>query len=122
MNHFYKLRLLEIAYKHPRHIIAKRFFCPGWEAVDRSSIQQTSNENEYLVPSASKKSVFYIVNSAIGVCSCPVGMTDAPCKHQGAVSVQFHTSSFNFIPSLNPSDRMVYSYIALGKYGDLIRV
>ncbi|PKB95697.1 hypothetical protein RhiirA5_436223 [Rhizophagus irregularis] len=41
-------------------------------------------------------------------------MTGAPCKHQGAVSVKFHISNFNFLPSLTPNDRMIYSYIALG--------
>ncbi|PKY33800.1 hypothetical protein RhiirB3_453013 [Rhizophagus irregularis] len=51
---------------------------------------------------------------AIGTCSCHVGMTGAPCKHQGAVSVKFHISNFNFLPSLTPNDRMIYSYIALG--------
>src|SRR5438067_1571597 len=35
-------RLLGIAHKHPGQIIAKRFFCPGWETVDENSIQQTT--------------------------------------------------------------------------------
>ena len=83
--------------------------------MDGNSIQQTTVENEYLVPSTKDPAHFYIVNNAIGVCSCPVGMTGAPCKHQGAVAIKFHIATLNFIPSLNPNDRMIFTYIALGK-------
>ena len=95
--------------------IAKRFLCPGWEDINSSGIQKTNVENEFLVPSTKNNGVLYIVNSEIGACSCPVGMSGAPCKHQGAVSIKFHISMFNFIPSLTPDDRMNYVYIALGK-------
>ncbi|CAG8835257.1 2205_t:CDS:1, partial [Racocetra persica] len=56
---------------------------------------------------------FYTINSEIGTCSCPIGIAGAPCKHQGAVSMKFHVSTFNFIPSLTPNDRITYTYIAL---------
>ena len=45
--------------------------------------------------------------------SCPVGMSGAPCKHQGAVSVKYHISIFT---SLTPDDRMIYAYIAFVKF------
>ena len=79
-----------------------------------NNIQKSDVENESFVPSAQKAS-FYVVNSEIGTCTCPIGMTGAPCKHQGAVLVKFHISMFNFLPSLTSNDRMVYAYIALGK-------
>ena len=117
MERYYKRRLLGIAHNHPGHVeISKRFLCPDWETVDGNSIQLTTVKNEYLVPSTKKESdLFYIVNSAIGTCSCPIGMTGAPCKHQGAVAIKFHIAILNFIPSLTPYNRMVYTYIALGK-------
>ncbi|GBB89645.1 hypothetical protein RclHR1_01640007 [Rhizophagus clarus] len=58
--------------------------------------------------------IIYVVNSEIGVYSYHVGMSGAPCKHQGAVLVKYHISIFNFIPSFVPDDRMIYTYIALG--------
>ena len=79
-------------------------------------IKQTALENEFLVPSTQDSIQFYTVNSSIGTCSYSVGMTGAPCKNQGAVSVKFHIANFNFLPSLTPNDCMVYSYIAIGKY------
>ncbi len=57
--------------------------------VDGDSIQQTNIEHEYIVLSTKESGIFYVVNSAIGTCSCPVGMTGAPCKHQGAVAMNF---------------------------------
>ncbi|GET02902.1 transposable element Tc1 transposase [Rhizophagus clarus] len=54
------------------------------------------------------------LNSEIGVCTCPVGMNSAPCKHQKAVAMKFHISMFNFIPSLTANDHKIYSYIAFG--------
>jgi hypothetical protein len=116
MERFYMRRLLGVAHKHPGNLrIAKRFLCPGWDSVNANEIQKTSIEDEFLVPSTSNSS-FYIVNSEIGMCTCPVGISGAPCKHQGAVAMKFHIAIFNFIPSLTPDDRMVYGYIALGKY------
>jgi len=117
MERFYEWRLLDFANKHPCHLqIAKRFLCPGWEMVNGNGIQKTDVENEYLVPSTKQNhNLFYIINSELETCSCPVGISDAPCKHQGAVSMKFHISMFNFISSLMPEDRITYTYIALGK-------
>src|SRR5437763_13839859 len=115
MERFYTLRLLSFAHGHPGHSqIAKRFLCPGWDTVNMNAIQKSSVENEFFVPSSQNADLFYIVNSGIGTCTCPIGMTGAPCKHQGAVSVKFHISMFNFLPSLTSKERMVYAYIALG--------
>ncbi|CAG8805163.1 37855_t:CDS:2, partial [Gigaspora margarita] len=95
--------------------IAKRFFCPGWKTINPNTIQKMNIDNKYLVPSTNENNnTNYIVNSEIGVCSCPVGMSGALCKHQRAVAAKFHISIFNFIPSLTPNDRAIYAYIALG--------
>ena len=92
MERFYERRLFRFAYGHSNHMkIAKRFLCPGWETIDKDSIQSTTVENEYLVLSAKKESdLVYIVNSAIGICSCPIGISEASCKHQGAVATRYH--------------------------------
>ena len=73
-------------------------------------------KNEFSVLSTSQDGLFYTVNSEIGACTCPVGMTGAPCKHQGAVAMKFHIAILNFLPSYTPNDRIIFTYIALGKY------
>src|SRR6266542_6607970 len=116
MKRFYEWRLLGFSHRHPGHLqVAKRFFYPGWKTVNASSIQRTSSENKYLVQSIRQNSLFYTVNSNLAVCTCPVGMTGAPCKHQGAVTIKFNIINFNFLLSLTSDDHMLYAYIALGK-------
>ena len=78
-------------------------------------IKETSIRNEFSVLSTRQDDLFYIVNSEFGTCTCPVGVSGAPCKHQGAVLTKYHIATLNFLPSLKPEDRMVYAYIALGK-------
>src|SRR5436190_4260153 len=100
MERFYERRLLNFAHRRPDHLkTAKQFFCPGWETVDTNFIQKTSVENEFSVLSTSQDDLFYTVNSEIGAYTCPVGMTGAPCKHQGAVAIKFHVAILNFLPS-----------------------
>ncbi|PKK56426.1 hypothetical protein RhiirC2_800028 [Rhizophagus irregularis] len=115
MERFYSLRLLNFAHRRPGYLrIAKHFLYPGWDTVNMDSIKKHSIENEFFVESVNNSGHFYTVNSEIGTCTCRIGMTGAPCKHQGAVSVKFHISMFNFIPSLTSNDRMIYAYIAIG--------
>ncbi|CAG8727706.1 16494_t:CDS:2, partial [Gigaspora margarita] len=87
MEHYYERRLLGIAHFHPGHIrIAKRFLCPGWEAIDAENIQQSEINIEFLVP--------------------------IPCKHQGAIATKYQIGSLNFFPSLMSNDRALFVYIA----------
>ena len=118
MERFYERRLLSFAHRRPDHLYqtSKRFLCPGWDTVNMDVIQKGNAENEFFVESVKNAGLLYIVNSEIGTCTCPIGMTGAPCKHQGAVSVKFHISTFNFLPSLTSNDHMLYAYIALGKF------
>ncbi|CAB4431809.1 unnamed protein product [Rhizophagus irregularis] len=113
MERFYERKLLAIANKQ-LNSISKRFFCPGWESVDQNKIVSANIEHMYYVQSTSKSDTFYIVDSNIGICTCPKGNAGGPCKHQAAVAVKFHQSSINYIPSLSLDDRMCYTYIAQG--------
>ncbi|CAG8796711.1 20025_t:CDS:2, partial [Dentiscutata erythropus] len=76
-------------------------------------IQQSDIKNEYLVPSEKKNTdLSYIVNVEIWTCTCFVGLSGAPCKHQGAVAAKYHISSLNFLQLLTPNDRANFAYIA----------
>lgn len=114
MERFYERRLLGIAHCHPGHLrIAKRFLCPGWDSINASEIRQTGTPTEYLVPSHKKDNdLFYTVNTELCTCTCIVGLTGAPCKHQGAVAAKYRIGSLNFFQSLTPYDRACFAYIA----------
>ncbi|CAG8790121.1 22295_t:CDS:2, partial [Dentiscutata erythropus] len=78
-----------------------------------NSIKKTSVANEFLVQSTRQDNIYYVVNSGMDVYTCPVGAFGAPCKYQSAITIKYHIAMFNFIPSLTPKDRIIYSYIAL---------
>ncbi len=117
MKRFYECHLLAFANKHSCYLqIMKHFLYPDWKTVNENGIQKTNIVNEYLVLSMKQNSgLFYVVNSEYEICSYPVGMSGAPCKHQGAVSIKFYISMFNFVSSLMPDNRITYTYIAISK-------
>ncbi|CAG8837565.1 27676_t:CDS:1, partial [Racocetra persica] len=43
-------------------------------------------------------------NSEIRICTCQIGTTGVPCKHQGTVAMKFHIKILNFLPSLSPDN------------------
>ncbi|CAG8767453.1 8012_t:CDS:2 [Dentiscutata erythropus] len=86
--------------------------------VDMNSIKKTSVANEFLVQSMRQDNIYYVINSGMGVCTCPVGVSGAPCKHQGVIAIKYHIAMFNFIPSITPKDRIIYSYIVLDYFSE----
>ena len=50
-----------------------------------------------------------------GYCSCPVGLTCAPCKHKAAVIKFTRKSQFSGTPKNDPCQRALYHYIAWGR-------
>ncbi|CAB5367359.1 unnamed protein product [Rhizophagus irregularis] len=93
MERFYERKLLAIANKQ-LNSISKRFFCPGWESVDQNKIVSANIEHMYYVQSTSKSDIFYIVDSNIGICTCPKGNAGGPCKHQAAVAVNHQSTMY----------------------------
>ena len=67
------------------------------------------------VPSATKADVSYLVNTAIWVCSCPIGVRGAPCKHQWAAATKYNLACFNFLPVTSPALRKLFHYLATGR-------
>ncbi|XP_056156746.1 uncharacterized protein LOC130130908 [Lampris incognitus] len=79
--------------------------------VDCEKIAQV-DQNHYVVRSATSE-LQYDVNMVIGCCTCAVGVTGAPCKHQSAVLKKFgHHESFLHVTT--PQMRKLYNEIATG--------
>ena len=70
----------------------------------------------YHVPSASTAGTSHIVDMTLGVCTCQVGNTGGPCKHQSAVVRRFGVTSNNFLPVASPPNRMLFYTIATGEH------
>ncbi|XP_052130785.1 uncharacterized protein LOC127751360 [Frankliniella occidentalis] len=61
------------------------------------------------------KNTEYTVDMALQVCSCPVGMCGAPCKHQLAVSQKFKISHHQFLPTNDPEFKMRLFFFMTGQ-------
>ena len=58
----------------------------------------------------------YLVNTAIGVCSCPVGRTGTFCKHQFAIKAKYGVHCSAASPDLTPQEKEELYYVANGFY------
>jgi len=68
----------------------------------------------------------YSTHLAVGICSCPVGLTGGPCKHQHAVSVKYKLEGHNSV-LLSAETKVRLHYVATGSrdvpndwYGSLV--
>ena len=69
-------------------------------------------ENNFMVQSESKPEVFFSVDMKSGFCSCPVGITCAPCKHKSSISKFYGVAEFSVVPQTDPCQRALYHFLA----------
>ena len=55
----------------------------------------------------------YLVHMTLGICSCPVGITGGPCKHQHAVSVKHKLEGHNSV-FLSADSKLNLHWVATG--------
>ncbi|KAJ8333580.1 hypothetical protein SKAU_G00415880 [Synaphobranchus kaupii] len=107
MEAYYICRLTAAANNRLRVIHKKG---EGKGEINSDAIVQEDQSN-YTVASSSSTGLFYHVNMAIGCCTCPVGISGGPCKHQSVVASKFgQHESFPRIST--PATRKLYYEIA----------
>ena len=78
---YYERRLIDAANGHlTQNNVAKRYQ-PAAKIIPVTDITKT-DEFAFKVVSTSDRSVTYTLDMNLSVCTCHVGMTGAPCKHQ----------------------------------------
>ncbi|XP_016115714.1 uncharacterized protein [Sinocyclocheilus grahami] len=93
---YYKARVTDVALGH-------------WEAFHRSRLLATQSnikasdisqvgEKTFQVRSSTSGHT-YTVDMELELCTCPVGHSGAPCKHQAAVVQNYNITSINFLPT-----------------------
>ncbi|XP_016104408.1 uncharacterized protein [Sinocyclocheilus grahami] len=93
---YYKARVTDVALGH-------------WEAFHRSRLLATQSnikasdisqvgEKKFQVRSSTSGHT-YTVDMELELCTCPVGHSGAPCKHQAAVVQNYNITSINFLPT-----------------------
>ena len=97
LDRYFQRKLLSLAFGKPQNLhIASRCFGQKASTVDLATITQDSREPfKFYVPSRKEKGTIYVVNSSIGMCSCPAGKmeTAAPTKLQSCLSMASLTTT-----------------------------
>ena len=120
LDKYFQRKLLSLAFGKPQNLhIASRCFGRNASTVDFATITQDSTEPfKFYVPSRKEKGTTYVVNSSIGMCSCPAGENGNSCPHQAAVALKYGVSNSNFIPN-NHIDKYKLAVLAIGDHPDL---
>ena len=112
---YHQRKLLSMAHNRVDHYISVKYRGLNASKVPKEQIEQLpNNADQFLVKSKSDLDTTYLVDTALGTCSCPHGKDGSPCRHQGAIVLHFHHKALNFIPTMHASSRGQLAYIALG--------
>jgi len=109
---YYKRRVCNTLNNRQENHTAYRYFIP--EKKLEPMVCQKISEDIFSVTNTSKGTK-YEVTVAVEVCSCPVGSTGAPCKHQFAVVRQFKLTSSLFLPVQDAESKQRLHVILYGK-------
>ena len=109
---YYEHRLLDLANGKMDSMISKRYLV-GNNSISKEKIKCLGNLL-FEVASESDPDKYYQVDMNTDMCSCLVGLTGAPCKHQFAVTKHFNVSSVNLFPLKDVSTRKLFFRIATG--------
>lgn len=114
MSSYYERRLVNFAhFRDTRQNLYFEKVMKKAEDVRADLIEQIS-ENLYSVRSATKADVTYVVDVAVGICSCDFGLTGRFCKHQAAIYKHHFVILPNF-PAISDEDRYLVARLALGE-------
>ena len=117
MERFYRNRLERFANSRVTmyHLLleklsARSAYIKGQQDIE---VVTSSSGTSYLVPSEADRGVMYEVDTTVGVCTCPPGMSGQCRKHQVAVYKWFGEALPN-IPPVTDADRYSAAWLALG--------
>ena len=97
------------------------------EASSKYKIKESNISAEHIcdlgdglfkVQSESDPDKIYELSMITGYCTCPRGVSRAPCKHKNAVSKHFGIANFTTMPTYDAAARKQYTFLATGKYFD----
>jgi hypothetical protein len=113
MEVYYQQKLIDVANNRTHRLLQSRFYkCAS--CISAESIKQMS-EHTFEVASEKEENKVYTVDMSVGFCSCPVGQTGGPCKHQFAIIKTFNLASWNFVPINSMALRQMYYSVAVGE-------
>ena len=109
---YHMCRLTDVANNRlPSYSVTSRFY-PNHKGISLDDVTSAGNDQYTVLSSRGVQT--YDVEMQLHTCTCPVGETGAPCKHQAAVVKKFGVASLNFLPVHSITQRKKFHYIATG--------
>ena len=116
MEKYFINRLLDMAHSRYRPGIALRYKALYSVQKTFTIIKQLRDSIYLIVEDKPRVGILEsLVDMDIGICSCSLGNTGAPCKHQGAVARKFNLCSVNLAPFYSQKARQAFAILAVGK-------
>ena len=113
---YHQRKLLSIANNRIDHYVSVKFQGKNATKISKEHITEVPDDpDQFLVQSTRDPDQQYLVDTAIGVCSCEEGKDGSPCSHQHAVYLTFGRGFINSIPTLQPILRRELAKIAIGE-------
>ncbi|XP_056142815.1 uncharacterized protein LOC130118399 [Lampris incognitus] len=112
LSAYYEARITDAAIGHWEGLQKSRFLVKS-NSVEPEDIHKI-DASHFEVKSCSTPGKIYVVDVHLEMCTCPMGSSGEPCKHQAAVVLQHRVPSTNFLPQ-TAEMRAKLLYIATGK-------
>ncbi len=109
---YFKRRLLTVCGLRRDVHVADRFFMPRINSINDSCISKDSSQSNVFYVQMPDE--LYIVNTALGTCTCSIGVSGAACIHQAATAYKYKVSCINLMPTESIQDRLTIARVALG--------
>ena len=116
MEKYFINRLLDMAHSRYCPGIALRYKELYSEQKTFTDIKQLRDSIYFILENKPGVGILeFLVDMDIGICSCSLGNSGAPCKHQGAVARKFNICSVNLAPFYSQKTRQAFVILAVRK-------
>lgn len=115
LDRYFERRITEVINNRTPNYTASRYFIEEKKLIPLSC--QKISGDIYIVKN-SEKGTEYVVDAAVELCSCPVGVGGALCKHLYKVVKTFNLTSTQVLPFADVNSKMNLFYILTGQQGD----
>ena len=109
---YFEKRLLDIAHNRPSPHL-KLPSTTVSEKVKEPAFLEKLSDTIYRFRYTNDPHRNHVIELELGMCSCPVGVSGAPCKHQAFALQELGAPSVNFVPQYSAEGRRLFAVLAL---------
>ena len=106
---YFEKRLLDVAHNRPSTHL--KLPSSEREKIKEPAFLEKLGETMYRFQYTNDHTRNYLVDVELGVCSCPVGISGSPCKHQAFAIKELSLPSVNFVPQYSTEGRRLFAII-----------